>query len=323
MNTRQHFVSRLFLAFAAIAFVIVVTRFRFQSTTPKQSELLASSAAPARTTGELTHAVEPTDSTANLAPNESAFARWQQLLKQSASSLDEAKRNQALCATLEEIATRDPDRALALALTQTDSVLRSDLLQAVLRGWTVADLNAAANWTFNQTYIDHGLALAAVFNGANRAPENAVALAQRLSSQQPENAGSYGNYLIFGLAQVGEFERAAAYAANSAPNFQTDLLCAAYGYWAKQQPERAVYAALKLDDPAKQDAAFQAAVSGWARANPQALALAASQFPEGADRTLALTTGVRSWLEKDPAAAADWISKNKLSAKEADLILEE
>ena len=107
---------------------------------------------------------------------------------------------------------------------------------------------------------------------------------------------------------------------NSPSDARTDLLTAAYGYWAKQQPERAIYAALKLDDPAKQDAAFQAVVGGWARIDPKQLTATAIQFPEGHDRTLALTTGLRSWIEKDPAAAADWMAQHKLSPKEVAMI---
>jgi len=225
--------------------------------------------------------------------------------------------------TLAALAAHDPTKALALALAESDPALRDERLQSVLRGWATTAPDSAAGWALSQSFCDQGLAMAAVFNGANRNPEAALSLAQRLSSEHPENAGSYGSYLIFGLAQVGEYERAAAFAANGPAESRTDLLTAAYGYWAKQQPEKAVFAALKLDDPAKQDAAFQAAVGGWARTDPQQLTATANQFPEGHDRTLALTTGLRSWLEKDPAAAADWISQHKLSEKEASMALEE
>ena len=225
--------------------------------------------------------------------------------------------------TLEALAAHDPAKALALALGETDPAVRDERLQTVLRGWASTAPDAAANWTLTQSYLDQGLAMAAVFNSANRNPDAAVNLAQRLTAQHPENSTSYGGYLIFGLAQVGEFERAANFAEASSAEIHTDLFTAAYTYWAKQQPERAVYAALKLDDPAKQNAAFQAAISGWARISPQDLTIAANQFPEGADRTLALTTGLRSWIEKDPAAAADWISRHKLTAKETEMALEE
>jgi hypothetical protein len=225
--------------------------------------------------------------------------------------------------TLEALAAHDPAKALALALGEADTAVRDERLQSVLRGWATTAPDSAAAWALAQSFFDQGLAMAAVFNGANHNPEAAVSLAQRLSSAHPENAGSYGSYLIFGLAQVGEYERAAAFAAKSSAEIQTDLLTAAYACWAKQQPERAVFAALNLDEPASQNAAFQAAVGGWARVNPQQLTATANQFPEGDDRTLALTTGLRSWIEKDPGTAADWISQHNLTAKEAKMVLEE
>jgi hypothetical protein len=236
---------------------------------------------------------------------------------------NQTPRHEPAAETLEALAAHDPANALALALGEADTAVRDERLQSVLRGWATTAPDSAAGWALAQSFIDQGLAMAAVFNGANHNPEAALDLAQRLSSEHPENAGSYGSYLIFGLSQVGEYERAATFAANSPADARTDLLTAAYGYWAKQQPEKAVFAALKLDDPSKQDAAFQAAVGGWARTDPQQLTATANQFPEGHDRTLALTTGLRSWLEKDPAAAADWISQHKLSEKESSMALEE
>jgi len=234
-----------------------------------------------------------------------------------------ARQDRSPAETLEALAAHDASRALSLALGEPDNERRQEFLQAVLRGWASSAPEAAADWALTQPHIESGLAMAAVFNGATHNPDNAVSLALRLTAQHPGNSSSYGSYLIFGLAQFGEFERAASFAASSAADVQVDLLTAAYSYWAKQQPERAVFAALRLEDPGKQDAAFQAAVGGWARTSPQELTATASRLPEGPDRTLALTTGLRSWIEKDPAAAADWISRHSLTEKEAVMVLEE
>jgi hypothetical protein len=225
--------------------------------------------------------------------------------------------------SLETLAAQDPSRALAIALAETDLALRETLLQAVLRGWASTAPDTAADWALAQTYLEQGLAMAAVFNGAKVNPATAISLAERLSAQHPADADSYGRYLIFGLTQAGQFELAANFAARSPDEVRTELLSAAYTHWARQQPSNALAAALKLDDPAKQDAAFHATISGWAHLNPQELTATANQLPEGADRILALTSGLRSWIEKDPATASDWISQHKLTAKEAEMVLEE
>ena len=234
-----------------------------------------------------------------------------------------ARQAETTADSLETLAEQDPSRALTLVSAEPDIDRYESLLQAVLRGWARTAPDAAANWALAQIRLDQGRAMAAIFNGANNNPANAVLLAQRLSTQHPEEAGSYGSYLIFSLAHVGQFELAANYAATSPDDIRTNLLAGAYTYWARQQPEQALHAATELTDPAKQDTAFHAVISGWSSLNPQTLTNAAYQFPEGLDRTVALTAGLRSWLEKDPAAAGEWMAQHKLTAKETERALEE
>lgn len=225
--------------------------------------------------------------------------------------------------SIEALAQQDPDHALALSLAEADTDRRELLLQAFIRGWAQTAPDAAANWALIQGHLDQGRAMAALFNGANKNPDAAIQLATRLSNQHPEEANSYGSYLIFGLSQVGQFELAANYAATSPDEIRTNLLAGAYTYWARQQPEKALRSAMEINDPAKQDTAFHATVSGSAHANPQSLTNAAYQFPEGQDRVVALTGGLRAWLENDPAAAGEWMAQHKLTAKETERALEE
>lgn len=215
--------------------------------------------------------------------------------------------------SMESLAARDPLRAMALAAGESDQSRREELIQAVLRGWAGTDADAAANWALAQSYLDQGQAMAAVFNGSNQHPDEAVRLARRLTVQDPGNAQSFGGYLIFALGQVGKFEVAASYAASSEAAIRTDLLTAAYDKWAEIQPELAFAAALEFKTPEIQTTAVQAAIGGWARTNPQGLTEWAANIPEGSDRTLALTTALRSWIEKDPAAASEWVARTKFT----------
>jgi len=226
--------------------------------------------------------------------------------------------------SLEALAATDPSRALALALAEKDDAQRDVLLQAVLRGWARTAPDAAADWAWtHQDAIEQGHAFSAIFTGTQQNPEGALHLAQRLSTEHPEEAWSFGRYLITSLAQAGNFAQAADFAATTHPDHRVDLLTGAYYPWGCQQPEKALQSAIALEDPLRQNAAFHATISGWAQTNPQSLTDAAYKFPDGHDRSLALVTGLRSWIEKDPASAEAWIKTHKLTAEESSRALEE
>lgn len=207
------------------------------------------------------------------------------------------------------LAVYDAAHALAVALAESNAPLRDELLQAALRGWAENDPEAAADWARAQSHLDSGLAFAAVFNGAIRHPERAVLLEQRLSAQDPENAGAYAGYLIFALGRTQKFALAAQIAAAVPPAARTDLLTAAYVAWGENQPSQALSSAVALDDPAMRRVAFQAVIGGWARANPRQLTEVAMELTAGPERTLALTTALRHWIAEDPAGVAEWAKR--------------
>lgn len=226
--------------------------------------------------------------------------------------------------SLETLAANDPSRALALALAEKDDAQRDVLLQAVLRGWARTAPEAAADWAWShQDAIEQGHAFSAIFNGTQQNPEAALRLANRLSTEHPEEAWSFGRYLVYSFAQAGHFAQAADFAATTHPDHRVDLLTAAYHPWGCQQPEKALQSASTLEDPLRQNAAFEAVIGGWAQTNPQSLTEAAYTFPEGHDRSIALVTGLRSWIEKDPASAEAWVKTHKLTAEESSRALEE
>lgn len=212
---------------------------------------------------------------------------------------------------LRRLATRDHARALDLALASTDLQRREELLQAVLRGWASVDPSAAADWARTQIFLEAGLAMAAVFNGANGAPEEAVRLYRRLSSDDSENIGSYANYLVYALGQVEKFELAATVAAEVVGEARIDVVTAAYHAWGEHQPKLALAAAAELKDPELRRAATEAVLGGWAKANPAELTEIAIDLPPGPDRQLAVVTALRRWIEQDPAAVAAWAARAK------------
>jgi hypothetical protein len=211
---------------------------------------------------------------------------------------------------LREMAARDPESALAAALKETREDARSDLLQAVLRGWAANDVEAAGDWARSQQFIDRGLAMAAVFNGAVAQPAEAIRYATMISGEEPDRARDYGMYLIFGLGQAGLHEKAASFASGTDPALAGEWVNAAYNQWAKKDPERALASAVKTPAATK-TAAFYATIAGWAQTNPRALVAHAVNFPKGAERNYSLTVALRAWISRDPGAAGDWIEAHR------------
>lgn len=211
---------------------------------------------------------------------------------------------------LRTMAAHDPKGALGAALEESDEERRSELLQAVLRGWAGMDVEAAGDWARSQDFMDHGLAMAAVFNGAVRQPSDAIHYASMLCAEDPRRARDYGVYLIFSLGQAGHHEKAAAYAAKGDPAHAGEWLNAAYNHWGRQAPELALASAVKIN-AATRRTAFYAVISGWAQTNPRALAVNAVNFPAGGEKDYSLIVALRSWIGRDPGAAADWIEAHR------------
>lgn len=237
-------------------------------------------------------------------PAESAAA------ERSRPAADAMDRKSGIIRALQALAARDPQGALISALNETDEELRTELFQAVLRGWAGVDVEAAGDWARSQDFVDHGLAMAAVFNGAARQPSEAVRYARMISREDPQRTRDYGVYLIFALGQTGHHEKAVAYAVEGTPALAVEWVNAAYNRWGQRNPKHALASAVKTD-AALRHIAFCAVISGWAQANPQALASHAMHFPAGAEKDYSLIVALRSWIGRDPGAAADWIEAHR------------
>ncbi len=231
--------------------------------------------------------------------------RWRRLKAEPAS----AARDEDMVALIEELAAIDPSHAVALARRESNAERRTNLMEAVVRGWAGANPDAAAAWAASQTMIDHGQALAAVFHGVARDPEEALRLNARLTAQDPDRAADYGSYLIAALSRVGEFDQAAAFATNGDAEVRVGWLNSAYSSWAADQPQAALEQVAQLTDPTVRRTAFDAAMSRWAYNDPPAAAQYALSLPAGHERTLALTVALREWSAADPVAAAAWMNQ--------------
>ncbi len=197
--------------------------------------------------------------------------------------------------------------ALAAALAKTDPEERLRDIEAALRAWAAEDLEAADAWVRAQAVIPRANAMAAVINGAASGnADNAVNYVKRLSAEDQENAAEYGNFLIIGLSEAGEYQRAAAWSA-STDEANIDWLTQAYDRWALAKPEAALLHAVALTDPTKRRAASDAAIGAWAKTEPKALAECAVNFPPGQEKNLAIVTGLRAWAATEPEKVSEWM----------------
>jgi hypothetical protein len=212
-----------------------------------------------------------------------------------------------MAAALEDLAAQDPHRAMALALGENNLRLRQSLRHAALRGWASVSPDDAATWAMALPDGDRQLAIEAVFSGAVRHPEEAAKLGVRLCAQQPAFAGDYGQFLITGLAEVGEYDTAVRFAMSDSSEHHGPWLNTAFFQWATHQPDQALAAFGKISDPATRLPAFQGMILGWAMANPAAVAAYADKLAPGEDRTQALTQALPQWANHDPIGASEWM----------------
>jgi hypothetical protein len=219
---------------------------------------------------------------------------------------------------LEELAAVDPWRALSLAQSEEDSVLRMELFEAALRGWGGANAEAALAWAADQTLLDSTRAMAAVFHGLAHDPDAALLFTKKCSERDPDRAQEYGSYLVAALARLGEFERAATFAANGAPELRSDWLNAAYARWADSEPRAAIDHIAQIKDPGAHRTAFDVAIQHWAASDPRAATEYAFTLDAGSDRTFAMSTALRQWVSFDAVSAATWMSRMD-PARELDM----
>jgi len=236
--------------------------------------------------------------------------RWDELSRQPGTPAGENE----LAAMIEKMAEADPQRAIALAAGQTNLRLRAALLRAALKGWGTTDPEAAAKWAQTETVMDRAQAINALLQGAVHDPDKAIGVTTALIQNDSSRASEFGTELISALTESGQFERAANFAANSAPNSREDLMLPAYSRWAEFQPQAAMASAMQITDPELRDTALNAIIAGWSPTDPKGLMdYAQNNLPPG-QQSSALSSAMGFWADSDPIAAATWINQNNPGA---------
>jgi hypothetical protein len=129
----------------------------------------------------------------------------------------------------------------------------------------------------------------------------------RLSTHEPLLAGEYGQFLITGLTDAGEYDTAVRIAADDKTGHNDAWLNSAFAQWASYQPDQALAAFGKISDPQIRASAFQGMILGWAMANPADVASYAEHLAPGADRALAMSQALPQWASHDSLAASEWM----------------
>jgi hypothetical protein len=250
-------------------------------------------------------AVEPVNTVAP-PKAENLGKRWEELSALPRTPAGESE----LAALIEKMAEQDPQRAIALAAAQTNLRLRAALLRSALKGWGTTDPEAAAKWAQSETVMDQAQAINALLQGAIQSPDKAIGVTAALIQNDPGRATEFGGDLISALTEAGQFDRAANFAANSAPNSREDLMLPAYSRWAEFQPQAAIASAMQIVDAGVREAALNAIIVGWSPSDPKGMVeYAQNNLPAGQQNT-ALQNAIGFWADSDPVAAATWINQN-------------
>jgi len=256
---------------------------------------------------------QPAEAVDSVAPPkaEDPGKRWDEL---SALPRTPAGENE-LAALIEKMAEQDPQRAIGLAAAQTNLRLRAALLRSALKGWGTTDPEAAAKWAQSETVMDQAQAINALLQGAIQSPDKAISVTVALIQNDPGRATEFGGDLISALTEAGQFDRAANFAANSAPNSREDLMLPAYSRWAEFQPQAAIASAMQITDPGLRDTALNAIIVGWSPTDPKGLVdFAQNNLPAG-QQSSTLSSAIGYWADNDPIAAATWINQNNPGAE--------
>jgi len=252
-----------------------------------------------------------------------AFARVESSLPRSGSSLGNwndrwaamqsrppsPERDATAADLLAQLAAKDPQRAVALALNERNELRRAQWIHAVLRGWSSADTAPAMAWVLSHPEVEREGAEAALFAGAEQTSSGCVSLCEALLQQDPSNARSHVGQLLRALNDQGQYEDAVAFAQRLPGGLRSEMLGTAYQYWAVSDPARALDAALRpAPDEDGRSIAIEAVICGWAQVDASGLAERATHVESPVDRTKILEVALREWVRKDVPAASRWLN---------------
>ena len=208
------------------------------------------------------------------------------------------------------MAADDPAAAMQLAESEPNWRRRGLFVRAVLRGWATRAPQAAVDWVLAHLRAgERHDAVAEIAAGAVAHPAEATRAISNLCHEDTGMAGDYGALLITELARTGEFTAAVEFANTASPAERNHWIGTAFFEWAQHQPQQAIAAVARIEDPGARTESWQSAVSGWASSDPASLVAFAEQMPTGPDRHTALHDGLLQWLTADPVAAVTWMDR--------------
>jgi hypothetical protein len=234
--------------------------------------------------------------------------RWRELSQRPACLRTTRER----AAFLEDLARRDPQQALKLALAESNLLVRDELRAAALRGWAAVASDAAADWAMAQPVLGERMrCVGPVLEGAVENPGEAIRIALKLCEADPEPALAYGHELVNAMVnRAGDFESAVTFARSaSMVEGQSVLVDSAYYQWAQQEPERLFAEIASLKDSESREAAMNGLIQGLANSDASTLAEYAKTLPEGDDRSVMFSAALPEWGIRDPDAALQWINE--------------
>jgi hypothetical protein len=249
-------------------------------------------------------AESPADESSS-APAQPWQSRWEQTLKETSTPA----RDRLLAKLVEELATRDPHAALALAQTQKNLRLRDELRDAALRGWASVAPDEAVSSALQVDEDQRRRAVSAVFEGAGKSPDALLRIALSACSSDRDIAGDYGHAAIATFVDSGAYEKAVEFASKAGTDAYPFLLKSAFYQWAQSQPSQALAAADASANPVQRAELREQVYAGWAKADAKGLAQYALTQGDAARRA-ALEVALPDWVEKDPVAATLWIQEN-------------
>jgi hypothetical protein len=227
---------------------------------------------------------------------------------ESFPALNGSETDEDLLALARTLVACSPERAIAWARAQSDSVSGRRLLSAVIRVWGESDPASAVDWALAQDDDERRQDLEAALAGAVRQPQLALAIVRRLLADDPNDGAGCGPALVVALNNAGQFQTALDFLNEGPPDSRLDWTTATFRRWGESWPEDAVKALDAIADAQLRNSAFQAVMNGWAAGDPAGLAAYAVSLPPGENRTFALSQAMDNWSLQDPAGLGAWLN---------------
>jgi hypothetical protein len=227
---------------------------------------------------------------------------------ESIPALNGSETDEELLALARTVVARSPERAIAWARAQGDSVPGRRLLSAVLRAWGESDPAAAVDWALAQDDGERRQDMEAALAGAVRQPQLALAIVRRLLADDPDDGAGCGPALVVALNNAGQFQTVLDFLTDGPLDSRLDWTTATFRHWGESRPQDAVKALDAIADAQLRNSAFQAVMNGWAAGDPAGLAAYAVSLSQGENRTFALSQAMDNWSLQDPAGLGAWLN---------------